>query len=376
MNDQDCIWVADDAELASWCQYWAELEAVAVDTEFIRRTTYFPITGLIQVSDGEKAVLIDPLAIRDFSPLKELMLNKHVVKVFHACSEDLEVFDRLLGVLPDPFYDTQIGEAYVSGQWSLSYVKLIQAYLGIELAKDETRSDWLARPLTDAQKRYAALDVVYLAQVYRQQYQQLEKKGMVAWAQEDCDQMTWQYRYNSDPALNWSNLKSAWQLSPRSLTLLRSLFIWRDQQARVEDVPKGQVLKDRTLWSLAKKLPDNHRALSGTEELSSRQQRIYGEELIRQATQVRQMEESELEVALPAPLPSQAGELSKSVRRFARQKADELKIAPEALLKRKQLDPILRHLYEGSPLDTTDPVLTGWRKEVIVDPVLTAFTQN
>ncbi|GAB3482977.1 ribonuclease D [Marinomonas epiphytica] len=372
-NGLNIVWVEDDAALAQWCDYWAQLPVIAVDTEFIRRSTYYPITGLIQISEGEKAVLIDPLAIENWSPLRDLMVNQNVMKVFHACSEDLDVFDRLLGVLPSPFFDTQIGEAFASAQWSLSYVKLIHAYLGIEVAKDETRSDWLQRPLTDAQKRYAALDVVYLAQVYPEQIAKLQAKEMLDWALEDCESLKEQYLINSDPEQNWMNVKTAWRLSPQSLTLLRLLFIWRDQQARTEDVPKGQVLKDRTLWALAKNLPTFHKAIAGTEELTGRQHRLYGDVILEKVGLVKELSDDEYQLPLPMPLPSKAGDLTKAIKAFVREHAQQLEIAPEAMMKRKLLDPVVRHLFDGSDLDLNMPGLEGWRRSVIIDPVLEKF---
>ena len=374
-KDVPIVWVESDDELAAWCAHFASLPVIAVDTEFIRRTTFYPITGLIQISDGESAVLIDPLSITNWTDLKALMTNNDVVKVFHACSEDLEVFDRLLGVVPTPFYDTQVGEAYVSGQWSLSYVKLILAYKNIEIAKDETRSDWLKRPLTEAQKRYAALDVVYLIDVYNNQINTLNEKNMLAWVLEDTQAITHQYRLNSDPEQNWSNVKSAWRLNQKSLTLLRALFIWRDKTARNEDVPKGQVIKDRTLWAIAKFFPDTHNALSRTEEMTGRQHRLYGEHILKSVAMVNELSQDEYQHALDMPLPSQAGELSKSIKAFVLEKAKGLGIAPEAALKKKQLDPIVRHLFLKEALILTPPTMTGWRKDEIIDPILQRFAK-
>jgi len=376
LENVDLVWVDDNSELQTWCDYWAELPVIAVDTEFIRRTTYFPIAGLIQVSEGKQAVLIDPLAITDWTPFSELMENQHVMKVFHACSEDLDVFEQLIGVLPSPFFDTQIGEAYAGGQWSLSYVKLIHAYTGIEVAKDETRSDWIKRPLTEAQKRYAALDVVYLAQVYPLQRKILEEKGVLDWALEDCDTLKEQYRINTNPEMNWSGIKSAWRLPALSLTFLRLLFIWRDEQARKENVPKGQILKDRTLWCLAKFLPDSHVAISKAEEITHKQQRLYGDVILEKVSIVKELAEDELVDLLPMPLPSSAGDLTKSVKAFIRARAEELKVAPEAMLKRKLLDPIIQHLFSGEPLEENSISMTGWRKDIIITPILEKFGKD
>ncbi|OUR79960.1 ribonuclease D [Marinomonas sp. 42_23_T18] len=369
------VWVDSDAELAKWCAHFATLPVIAIDTEFIRRTTFYPITGLIQISDGVSAVLIDPLAITHWQDMIALMTNQNVIKVFHACSEDLEVFDRLLGVIPTPFYDTQVAEAYVSGRWSLSYVKLIMAYRNIEIAKDETRSDWLKRPLTDAQKRYAALDVAYLIDVYHRQLKTLNEKNMLAWALEDCDAITHQYRLNTNAEINWSNVKSAWRLSPKSLTLLRLLFIWRDKTARAEDVPKGQVIKDRTLWAIAKLFPDSHNTLSRTEEMTGRQHRLYGEHILKTVNMVNELSPDEYQLSLELPLPSQAGELSKAIKAFVTDKAKVLGIAPEAALKKKQLDPLVRHLFLGEALNLIPPTMTGWRKSEIIDPILQRFAK-
>ncbi|MBM6550325.1 ribonuclease D [Marinomonas ostreistagni] len=369
----DIVWVDTDSALRKWCEYWSTLSFIAVDTEFVRRTTYYPVTGLIQVSEGQQAVLIDPQTISDWAPLRELMVNQDVMKVFHACSEDLDVFDRLVGVLPTPFYDTQIGEAFASAQWSLSYVKLVKEYLDIDVAKDETRSDWTLRPLTDAQKRYAALDVIYLAELYPMQIERLTTKQMLDWVLEDCESLKWQYQQNNDPEQNWDGVKAAWRLKPKSLTLLRRLFIWRDERARESDVPKGQILKDRTLWSLAKTLPDNARDVGQAEDITPKQVRLYANTVIEHVALVNELSADEYQNALPAPLPSDAGDLSKAMRSHLKALAQQLEVAPEVVLKRKLLDPLMRHIYEGSPMDWSNPVFNGWRKEKVVAPLLEKF---
>lgn len=369
----DIVWVDTDDSLRQWCQHWAAQSFVAVDTEFLRRTTYYPVTGLIQISEGEQAVLIDPQPIQDWSPLRELMVNPAVMKVFHACSEDLDVFEHLIGVLPVPFYDTQIGEAFASGQWSLSYVKLVKEYLDIEVAKDETQSDWTVRPLTPAQKRYAALDVVYLAELYPLQVERLQAKQMLDWVLEDCESLKWQYRQNNDPEQNWDGVKAAWRLKPKSLTLLRRLFIWRDQTARSLDVPKGQVLKDRSLWSVAKLLPESSREVGQAEDITPKQVRLYADTIVEQVALVNELSPDEYQLALPPPLPSDAGDLSKAMRAYLKDLARQLNVAPEVVLKRKLLDPLMRHIYEGSPMDWSNPAFNGWRKEKVVAPLLEKF---
>jgi len=259
---------------------------------------------------------------------------------------------------------------------ALSYVKLNLEYLQIAVEKDETRSDWLQRPLTEAQKRYAALDVVDLAKVYPMQIARLEAKNMLEWVMEDCESLKWQYQMNADPEQNWDGVKTAWRLPPAGLTLLRLLFIWRDEQARKEDVPKGQILKDRTLWSLAKIMPTHHKAISEAEEITGRQHRLYGETVLKKVALVNELSADEYQRPLEIPLPSQAGELTKAIKSFVRERADALEIAPEAMMKRKLLDPLVRHLFDGTDIDWQNPALTGWRRTEIVDPVLEKFKKS
>jgi ribonuclease D len=107
----DIHWIRDDASLAEHCAHWQRLPYVALDTEFMRVDTFYPIAGLLQIGDGASAFLIDPLSITQWQPLTQLLENPAVIKVLHACSEDLEVLLRLTGSLPAPLFDTQLAAA-------------------------------------------------------------------------------------------------------------------------------------------------------------------------------------------------------------------------------------------------------------------------
>ena len=160
----DIHWICDNDSLGQHCAEWQQLPFVALDTEFMRVDTFYPIAGLIQIGDGVRAYLIDPLTIDNWQPLAALLENPAVIKVVHACSEDLEVLLRLTGSLPVPLFDTQLAAAYLNLGFSMGYSRLVQAVLDIELPKGETRSDWLQRPLSETQISYAAEDAVHLAE--------------------------------------------------------------------------------------------------------------------------------------------------------------------------------------------------------------------
>ena len=136
----DIHWICDNDSLGQHCAEWQQLPFVALDTEFMRVDTFYPIAGLIQIGDGVRAYLIDPLTIDNWQPLAALLENPAVIKVVHACSEDLEVLLRLTGSLPVPLFDTQLAAAYLNLGFSMGYSRLVQAVLDIELPKGETLS--------------------------------------------------------------------------------------------------------------------------------------------------------------------------------------------------------------------------------------------
>ncbi len=180
----DIHWIRDNDSLGQFCAEWQQLPFVALDTEFMRVDTFYPIAGLLQIGDGVRAYLIDPLTIDNWQPLAALLENPAVVKVVHACSEDLEVLLRLTGSLPAPLFDTQLAAAYLNLGFSMGYSRLVQEVLGIDLPKGETRSDWLQRPLSDTQISYAAEDALHLAEVFVQLRPKLSD-DKYAWVLED-----------------------------------------------------------------------------------------------------------------------------------------------------------------------------------------------
>ncbi|MDR6358100.1 ribonuclease D [Pseudomonas psychrotolerans] len=262
-------WIRDDAALAALCQRCQSLPFIALDTEFMRVDTFYPKAGLIQIGDGEQAYLVDPLCISDWTPFAALLEDPKVVKVLHACSEDLEVLLRLTGSLPQPLYDTQLAAAYLGLAHSMGYSRLVAEVLQIDLPKDETRSDWLQRPLTPLQERYAAADVTHLAEVYRQLDARLDERRR-AWLLEDGADLVANLRRTSDPWEAYREVKLAWRLSRQQLAVLRVLCHWRELTARERDQPRNHVLRERSLWPLARFQPTDKQALARIDDMHPR----------------------------------------------------------------------------------------------------------
>nr|WP_315402957.1 ribonuclease D [uncultured Pseudomonas sp.] len=357
----DIHWICDDRSLAEHCRQWRQLPYVALDTEFMRVDTFYPIAGLIQVGDGQRAFLIDPLLIGDWQPLAELLEDSAVTKVLHACSEDLEVLMRLTGSLPAPLFDTQLAAGYLNLGFSMGYSRLVQEVLGIELPKGETRSDWLQRPLSDTQVSYAAEDAVHLAEVYERLRPQLSEDKN-AWVLEDGAELVAQLRRETDPYELYRDAKLAWKLSRAQLAVLRELCAWREREARARNLPRNRVLREQSLWPLARTQPDNLSALAKIEDMHPRTIRQDGEFLLELIKKAASVPPSEWPPALPEPLPIEASALLKQLRAIGQAEGERLGIAPELMLRKKTLEALLKSGYPNGPYQLPDS-LRGWRRE-------------
>lgn len=364
----DIHWIVDDASLAQHCATWRSLPFVAVDTEFMRVDTFYPIAGLLQVSEGERAYLIDPLLISDWSPFADLLQDQAVVKVLHACSEDLEVFLRLTGSLPTPLFDTQLAAGYLNLGFSMGYSRLVQAVLNIELPKGETRSDWLQRPLSATQISYAAEDVLHLAEVYGALKQQLSEEKY-AWVLEDGAELVAGLGREVDPELAYREAKLAWKLSRQQLAVLQALCAWRELQARVRNQPRNRVLREHSLWPLARTQPDNLVSLARVEDMHPKTVRQDGEFLLQLIKQAAATPPADWPEALPEPLPLEAAGLLKKLRAIGQREGERLNIAPELMLRKKTLEALLKTGYPKGPYQLPES-LRGWRRELMGQALL------
>ena len=373
----DIHWIRDDASLAEHCAHWQSLPYVALDTEFMRVDTFYPIAGLLQIGDGASAFLIDPLSITQWQPLTQLLENPAVIKVLHACSEDLEVLLRLTGSLPAPLFDTQLAAAYLNLGFSMGYSRLVQEVLGIELPKGETRSDWLQRPLSDTQVSYAAEDAVHLAEVFEKLRPQLSD-DKYAWVLEDGAELVAQLRREVNPDELYRDAKLAWKLSRAQLAVLRELCAWREREARARDLPRNRIVREQSLWPLAKLQPDNLQTLAKIEDMHPRTVRQDGEQILALIKAAASVAPEQWPSVLPEPLPIEASAVLKQLRAIGQREAERLNMAPELMLRKKTLEALLKTGYPDGPYHLPDS-LRGWRRErmgqALLDSLATAGDQ-
>lgn len=361
-----------DGALAAAAACWLAAPAIGLDTEFVRERTFFPRLGLIQVADGAAVYLLDPLAVHDLAPLRAVCAAAGTLKVLHSASEDVEVFHRAVGAVPSPLFDTQVAAGLAGIGASLGYQRLVALLLEVDLPKGETRTDWLARPLSAAQLAYAAEDVAHLLPLYAILRRQLEEQGRLAWALEDSAAQLDTTRFDADPQRAYRRLRGSGRFNRRQLGVLRALAAWRDGEARRRDLPRGFVLRDDALLQLALRQP-------ATEEELRLAAGAEAPQALRHAATLLALIDGALHedsASLPPeawrpPNPEAARQLDRRLREVVRERAAALGLPPELLAPRRALDAVVRSaLSDAEPRLPSD--LGGWRQEVIGTPLLRA----
>lgn len=231
----------------------------ALDTEFHRERTYWPKVALVQIAWPGELVLIDPLEV-DLEPLRPVM-ESDALAVLHAASQDLEVLEISTGTVPRRLFDTQIAAGFL-GMSTPSLASLHERELGVQLPKGNRLTDWLERPLKDAQKDYAAADVDRLLDIHDALVDQLESLGRVTWAEEECEIMRSRDRGPRDPLEAWRKIKEARHLKGTALSIARSVAAWRERRASEIDQPVRFVLSDIAVVSVSQSAPGSVEALA------------------------------------------------------------------------------------------------------------------
>lgn len=244
--------VQTQEDLNAFCTALAKGPYLTIDTEFLRDKTYFPKLCLLQMAGPDvEAAALDPLIEGlDWTPVKDLMANESVLKVFHAARQDLEIFYNIYGVLPTPIYDTQVAAMVCGFGDQIAYAGLVRELTGKELEKNAQFTDWSRRPLSAKQIRYALDDVVYLREVYEKLHARLQKQGREDWVFEEMGILNSPATYQNPPDEAWKRVRIRSD-KPEVLNILRTLAAWRETEAVRRDVPRSRILKDEVLADVA-----------------------------------------------------------------------------------------------------------------------------
>lgn len=261
--------ITESKPLAALCKRLSKAQFIAVDTEFMRESTYWPDLCLIQIADENEAAAIDPKAEGiDLRPLLDLMTdNEDVLKVFHAGGQDVEIIYNLTGKTPHPIFDTQIASMALGQGEQIGYQSLVESWLGIHLDKGARFTDWGRRPLDNRQIDYAIGDVTHLAAIFPKLLAKLIKTGRGDWLNEEMERLANPDNYANVPELAWLRIKAAGR-KPDMLMRLKALGAWREREAQNKNLPRGRIAKDETLADIAAHPPKKQADLAKVRGLS------------------------------------------------------------------------------------------------------------
>ena len=243
------------SDLATLCKDLSADNFVAVDTEFMRESTFWPELCLIQIAGTTREAIIDPLAPGlDLAPFFELMANKKVVKVFHAARQDVEIIWILGKVIPTPMFDTQVAAMVCGFGDQIGYENLVRRLAKAEIDKSSRFTDWSRRPLSAKQLAYAMSDVTHLRVIYEKLKKELDESGREPWLEEEMAILTAPETYTSRPEDAWKRIKFRAR-NKKQVAVLMSVSAWRERDAQERNVPRSRVLKDDALTEIASQLP-------------------------------------------------------------------------------------------------------------------------
>lgn len=363
-GDADIEVVTDGAALAALVERLRTAPWVAVDTEFLRERTYYPRLCLVQLATADEIACIDMLAVRDPSPLADLWADGKVLKVFHAAGQDLEILLQACGEIPRPVFDTQLAATLLGYPEQMGYARLVADRLGVSLDKNHTRTDWSRRPLNAEQLEYAADDVRYLVRLYPDLETELTRRGRRDWLNGEFAALADPGRYRPDPERAWQRIRGGRRLKPAQRRVLARLAEWRERRAMAADRPRGWIVKDEVLLTLAQKRPADGAALARIGKLPEAVRRKRGDEIL------ELIENAHRQPALPgvedrpaAPLPPDREPLVDLLMAGLRERAAATGIAPAILANRKDLE----RLAAG---ERELPLLEGWRYEAAGEALL------
>lgn len=358
------ILVEDNQTLTEFCDKFINAPLLAIDTEFFRETTYYPHLGLIQIGGPNDIICVDPLAFDAREQLRRLFFNTEITKIFHSCSQDMEVLYLYFNDLPSPIFDTQIAAAMLGHQDQIGYAKLVAQEYDVELDKSQTRTNWLKRPLSAKQIEYAGEDVLYLLPLYEKFNSELKDKNRDHWLLEDCAQLCGNSeRFQPDIENCWLRVKGYFQLEGVQLAVCRSIAQWREQLAIEKDLTRRRIMADDLLLKLASTQVDSKQLSS----LDKRMTLFSSDELSLLAQAIKtglQSPESEWP-CLNRQRPSAEEKTQlKHLQSLVQNKADTLNIHQSVLSSKKELDKLMHGSRQGK-------LLTGWRFDCIGQQLLT-----
>ncbi|MDO5769825.1 MAG: HRDC domain-containing protein [Psychrobacter sp.] len=363
-------WVRDMESLESCLDDLETRDRIALDTEFIKRDTYYPKLALVQINTGECIYLIDApkLNLSEFW----VVLEEMPLMVWHACGEDLGIF-YLLSDCPalTNVFDTQIALSYLSGQLQMGYQQALHEELAITVEKGESQSDWLARPLTHEQEQYAIDDVRYLLALHDILMQQLDKKGLTDQVVEDCQLYAKELYETANIEDDATYLAMAdFRYTSEQLAVLQAVSAWREALARATNQPKTFILKKQAVRDVVVEMPMTMKQLTHKTSMHRGMLRLYGEELLTVIKEARNLSAAEQPAPVFAPYRSKDKTVSKIVQQAINEYEQETGVPANVLMRKKWLAQLYEVIAYDLPMEQLPEGLKGWRHTWVMNTLI------
>ncbi len=353
-----------------------DADRVALDTEFVWERTYYPRLGLVQLGLGRGETFLIDAAALDLRPLGALLADPGVVKILHDAQQDLTILHRAAGsddaFAPQAIFDTRVAAGFVGLTATSSLQALIEATVGVHLPKGESRSDWLRRPLSDAQLEYARDDVRYLPEAFDVLRERIRTRGREAWVAEEMAHFDDPALYaEDDPWERYRHIKGRGKrgFSARDYAVLREVTAWREEEARHRDKPRRHVVPDEALVTLAQRKPTDLGTLRSVRGLSDSASRSYGEALVEAVQRGLDVPKAER----PQPPQGRRSDDAEQARldlALALVKGQSLghDVDPALVANRASIE---RLVADGTRADPEQhPILRGWRRTLVGEALL------
>lgn len=358
--------IQQQAELENVIQLMSRHSIYGLDTEFIKVDTFWPKLGVFQINIDREVFLLDGTTL-DLNDFWEKIFQAQQ-NIFHACSEDIDLIyhyaqkKNLRNV-----FDTQVAMSFLGYGLQVSYQNALKQLLNIDIDKDQTRSDWLARPLSPQQMQYAANDVYYIVELASQIQQQLKQKGLYDCVLEDCQHLCAEISQETPKDKLFSDVGN-YRHSSKQLMQLQQLCVWREEMVKALNQPKSFILKNSTMNDLVEKNPKNVFQLAQCKDIRASVVREHGKIILDLLKFLP--DASQWPLRMSRPIKHSSKGVTQVVDALIERVARETQVPKEVLMRKRWLNLLYQHVVFHGDEQDLPPYLLGWRYKIMTQPLI------
>ena len=341
-------------------------EVYGLDTEFIKVDTLWPKLGVFQINVENNVYLLDGTTL-DLTEFWNKLFRAQQ-NVFHACSEDIDlIYHYAQHKILNNVFDTQVGMSFLGHGLQVSYQNALKQMLDVDIDKGETRSNWLARPLSPAQLSYAANDVLYLMNLSEKVKQELDSKSLLHFALEDCQHLTQEIATETPLHLFYQDIGN-YRHSRRQLMQLQQLAVWREHMVKALNTPRSFILKNSSMIDLVEKNPKNAFQLSGVKDMRQNVVREHGKTILDLVKFLP--EQADWPLRMARPIRHSSKDVGEKIDHLIQNVVNETSIPKEVLMRKKWMNALHQHVVFHNDEQDLPDYLLGWRYDLLTQPLI------